>query len=307
MTDKPFKPMLAADFEDSELRYPLLGSLKLDGVRAYMKGGVVYSRTNKPIPNRFIQRTLTKHRDGNGLDGELIVGPPNAKNTMQATMSGVMRVEGEPDFNFYAFDMIDAEPLTPYYERLKHVATRVRAAQTPKGHFIRLPQKDIANLAELDAFEAQALADGYEGVMVRDPVGRYKQGRSTVKEAYLLKIKRFSDGEAEVIGVEEMMHNDNEKVLSETGHSKRSTHAAGLRPAGVLGALVVRDLATGVVFNIGSGFTAEQRKDLWSNPHDDVPEAKVIGLIVKYKSFPIGVKNAPRFGTFIGFRDRIDL
>jgi len=35
--------------------------------------------------------------------------------------------------------------------------------------------------------------------MLRHPQSPYKQGRSTPKEAYLLKVKRFSDGEAVIV------------------------------------------------------------------------------------------------------------
>ena len=40
---------------------------------------------------------------------------------------------------------------------------------------------------------------GYEGLMLRDPNGIYKFGRSSVKENILLKVKEFMDDEAEII------------------------------------------------------------------------------------------------------------
>ena len=40
-------PMLAATVKSvADLRFPLLASPKLDGVRAYVKNGVVWSRSN---------------------------------------------------------------------------------------------------------------------------------------------------------------------------------------------------------------------------------------------------------------------
>jgi hypothetical protein len=73
--------------------------------------------------------------------------------------------------------------------------------------------------------------------MLRDPNGPYKFGRSTRKEGYLLKLKRFCDSEAEVIGVVELMHNGNEAKTNALGRTERSTRKAGKTGMGVLGAL----------------------------------------------------------------------
>ena len=64
-----------------------------------------------------------------------------------------------------------------------------------------VPQVLVHNEEELRAFEEKCLAEGYEGAMVRSLEGPYKCGRSTVKEGYLLKVKRFEDGEAEILEV----------------------------------------------------------------------------------------------------------
>ena len=46
-----FKPLLASPADLSTLRFPVLASPKLDGVRAIVKDGVVLSRSLKKIPN----------------------------------------------------------------------------------------------------------------------------------------------------------------------------------------------------------------------------------------------------------------
>jgi DNA ligase-1 len=68
-----------------------------------------------------------------------------------------------------------------------------------------------------------------------------------------------------------------------------------------LGALVVRDLKTGVVFNIGTGFTAADRLEMWKN------RANLLDKIVTYEYLPIGVKDKPRHPCFKGFRIEADL
>jgi DNA ligase-1 len=141
--------------------------------------------------------------------------------------------------------------------------------------------------------------------MVRSLTAPYKYGRSTAKEGGLVKVKRFEDSEALVVGVEERMHNGNEATVDHLGHTKRSTHQANKTGRGDLGALVcILDphSAINVRFNVGSGFTDAQRAELWAI-RDQLP-----GRIVKFRHFAAaGVVEAPRFPVFIGFRHPDDL
>ena len=79
----------------------------------------------------------------------------------------------------------------------------------------------------------------------------------------LLKVKRFEDGEAGILAVEEQMHNGNEATTNELGRTQRSSHKENKVPMGTLGALVCKDVETGIQFNIGTGFTDEVRQQLW--------------------------------------------
>lgn len=287
------KPMLASPLE-GEVRFPVLASPKLDGVRCLVVDGVAMSRTLKEIPNAHVQR-LFGRRSLNGLDGELIVGPANAADAYRRTMSGVMSEDGEPDVAFHVFD-----DFTQPHERF---STRLRSASrrgaTVKG-VMCVYHEEFTDRKSLDRYEATVVALGYEGVMLRDPQAPYKFGRSTAKEGWLLKLKRFEDGEAVVIGAVEEMANNNVAQYNELGHLERSSHKAGKLGKGTLGALNVRDVKTGVEFDIGSGFTGEQRRDLWK-------DMKLIGKVVRYRFQPTGVKDKPRFPVFMGFRDARDL
>jgi DNA ligase-1 len=140
------------------------------------------------------------------------------------------------------------------------------------------------------------VADGYEGVILRAPHAPYKFGRSTVREGYLLKVKRFQDSEAQIIGYEEEMHNGNEATINALGYTERSSHAENRTGKGTLGALVVRDLVTKVEFKIGTGFTPAERLKIWALRHEHLDD------VVKYRFFPVGVKDKPRHPSFLGFR-----
>lgn len=281
------KPMLACEADLSKLKFPVLASPKLDGVRAIIRDGVVLSRSLKPIPNRHVQMMFGRH-ELEGLDGELILGDPTHPEAYRRTVSAVMSIEGDPDVDFHVFDRWDRD--YPYNE-----------VTLSYGLTIPVFSKPIHNMEELEEYEVALLDKGYEGVILRDPQSPYKFGRSTTKEGYLLKLKRFADSEAETIGFEELMHNHNEATINETGHHERSTKQDGLLPADTLGALIVRDIHSGVEFKIGTGFTAAERQKLWNL------RATLRGALVKYLYFPTGSKEKPRFPSFQGFRHRIDL
>ena len=281
------KPMLACEVDLSKLKFPVLASPKLDGVRALVRGGLVLSRSLKPIPNRHIQ-LMYGRPELEGLDGELILGDPTHPEAYRRTVSAIMSIEGEPDVDFHVFDRWDRD--YPYNE-----------VTLSYGLTIPVFYTRISTMEELEEYEVALLDKGYEGVILRDPQSPYKFGRSTAKEGYLLKLKRFADSEAEIIGFEELLHNQNEATINETGHTERSTKQDGLLPADTLGALIVRDINSGVEFKIGTGFTADERRKFWNL------RATLRGTLVKYQYFPTGSKEKPRFPSFQGFRHHIDL
>jgi DNA ligase-1 len=166
-------------------------------------------------------------------------------------------------------------------------------------------QHDVVHdVEQLLRYEEHYITLGYEGVMLRAPAGPYKYGRSTLREGYLLKLKRFEDAEAVVLGVEEEMQNTNEAVRQADGSSKRSTVKAGLVGKNVLGALIVRGFNgryKGTAFRVGSGFTASERAALWADAQG------LVGKVITYKFFNVGSDAAPRFPTFKGFRSPLDM
>jgi DNA ligase-1 len=164
-----------------------------------------------------------------------------------------------------------------------------------------LEQNLLKHEDDMLAYEAEKVAEGYEGIILRSPEAPYKFGRSTVKEGYLLKLKRFEDSEAEIIGFEEEMFNGNAAETNELGRTKRSTAQAGLVGKSSLGAFLVRDCVSGVEFSIGTGLTALQRGVFWQRRDE------YVGKLVKYKFFPVGVKVAPRHPVFLGMRDARDM
>lgn len=290
---KTFKPLLAGKFDASKQRFPVLASAKLDGVRCIIIDGVAMSRSLKPIPNAHVQKMIGKAKY-NGLDGELMVGFVGGKDVYRTTVSAVMSEDGAPNFTFWVFDT---------YLSQKGYSTRLEWVKKFDGeNCIKvLPHTMIKDMDALDKFETKQLNNGLEGVILRAPDGIYKCGRSSTNEGILLKLKRFEDSEAEIIGVEELLSNQNDATINKLGHTERSSHKANMVPLGTMGALNVRDLKSKVEFSIGTGFDAATRDEFWRG------RKCVIGKIVKYKYFAGGSKDKPRFPVFLGFRDKRDM
>jgi len=285
-----FKPMLAGEVDLKTLNYPVMVSPKLDGVRATFIDGELRTRSLKRIPNRNVQALFQFTVP---LDGELIVGDPTSKSVFRDTMKIVMaHEEAAHDVKFFVFDLVSRDK---FVDRLQE-ATRIANSSEL---FVPVPHIEVHTEAELLHLEDEALLNGYEGLMLRDPHGPYKFGRSTTREGTLLKMKRRLQSEAIIIGFEEQMHNANEATTNALGRTERSSHQANLIPTGVLGAFTVRD--GGVEFSVGTGFTYEDRTQFWRRRHE------LIGSIITYEYLPIGVKDKPRHPVFLGFRMQEDV
>ena len=291
------RPMLACTMPDIDsLVFPFYASPKLDGVRCLIVDGVAMSRSMKPIKNRYIQQVLFDIRY-DGLDGELIVGSPTADDVYRTTVSGVMSEDGQPNFTFHVFDVWSMDGAA-YSTRL----AQLRGALQDLGdnHPVRpLDHAYVRSAEELLALERRTLQAGYEGLILRRPDSLYKRGRATQKSRAMMKMKRFVDAEAEILWAEELMHNANEAKKNELGYTERSSHKANQEPMGTLGALVCRT-PEGVEFKIGTGFDAAERLHLWNNRHT------LKGKLVKYKFFPVGIKDKPRHPVYLGMRDPDD-
>lgn len=299
------KPMLAASMENSkgeqmtfsDLSYPLLASIKLDGIRCLRVNGQTLSRSFKQIPNKYVQATMSNLLDG--LDGELVTyNADGSVRTFNEIQSDIMSEDGEPNFKFEVFDYVKDSLDKAYVDRIKDLLN----LKLPDYCTLIIPEQ-INSTQELELYEENAIAQGHEGIMTRNPKGSYKCGRATFKSQDLIKIKRFVDSEAVIIGFEEKLRNENEAEVDELGHTKRSSAKAGLVPAGTLGTLLVRDVKDGREFGIGTykGLKKEDLKEIWDN------QSKYLGKIVKYQYQLVGTKDNPRIPSFQGFRDERDM
>lgn len=296
------KPILATDFDEAKVTYPVLAMPKIDGVRGlhlYGKPSLT-GRSLKPFGNKLVPLVFPNLE---GIDGELTYGDPTASDLCRTTTSVVNTHNDDRAHSLVlnAFDYI-----TPDTVHLGYLA-RYEALQqlllTNYNTNVRLiPYQVIHSLAELLAYETNCLQQGYEGVILRSPDGIYKNGRTTLREGTYLRIKRFAQEDAIVLSLVEAMENTNEPITNALGRSERSTHQANLVPKGMIGSLTCLDVKSGKQITVGPGkLTHEERTYYWQHPNE------LVGRTISYKAFPKGQMNLPRFPTFESIRIQEDL
>ena len=170
-------------------------------------------------------------------------------------------------------------------------------------------------MEELLDRESKYLDQGYEGVIVRDPNEKYKYGRCGKTHMGVWRVKRCIDAELLIEEIVEGSKNCNELETDLLGNAKRSTHKENMRPNGQVGTLrgtLIADvvdpntgkviLLEGTKIDVSPGnMTEEQCKYFF------VHQDELLNKIGKFKLFPKGVKNKPRFPQFQGLRNSNDM
>jgi len=294
-----FECMLAHDGANHEKKVTGIKLLepKLDGVRCitivnYEARTVVqYTRNGKVLENfSHISDSLLGIIDDLGrsyvLDGEVV------SNSFQELMKQVHRKDDvqASDARLMLFDIV---PLIEFQEGKSTLGQRRRTnlLKSFKPVFDRCGHVDIISQTEVNlnemvgevqfkAFNKDAIAAGFEGIMIKDPNALYECKRSTS----WLKQKPFIEVSLTVTGYEEG-----------TGRNE-----------GKLGALICEGIDDGksIVVNVGSGFSDDQRSDYWTG------KETMIGQIVEVRA-DAATKNQdseevyslrfPRFLRFRGF------
>ncbi|XP_055892732.1 uncharacterized protein LOC106077233 [Biomphalaria glabrata] len=230
-------------------------SEKLDGVRAFWNGRCFYSRLgNAFYAPAWFTKDLPKDMH---LDGELFGG----RGEFQSTVSIVKTAESPKwkDIKYHVFD--SPHMGKEVFEKRMHLIKEYFEDVQPE-HAVFVEQTKCKSKEHLEEKMTRILNLGGEGLMIRQPKSVYEACRSKT----LLKIKKFYDAEAIVIG-------------HEAGKGSNQHRCGALRCK----------MACGKEFSVGSGLTNKDR--------DHPPK---IGTIITYKFQELSKGGSPRFPTFLG-------
>jgi DNA ligase-1 len=233
-------------------------SEKYDGIRAYWNGERLLTRGGNTI---VAPAWFTADWPREALDGELWIGRGRFERLAATVRAFTPDDNAWRQVRYMVFDL-PAHP-GPFGER-KRALDRL-AVSLVSPWIVRTPHWRVPDhttlMAQLDALTAA----GGEGLMLHRDAAYYHALRSND----LLKLKRFLDAEAHVLG-----------------------HIPGKgKYAGLLGALEVRS-ADGKVFRIGSGLTDRQRAD-----------PPPLGACITYRYRGLTRHGLPRFASFVRICD----
>ena len=271
------KPMLAGsvDFDKlDELRFPLIATPKYDGFRVLISDGTPHTRTGKRIANKRLEKMLV-NSSLTDVDGEI----HSPTLTFQQLMS-ITRSEYITDFNldYVLFDSF-TDPELRFIDREKYLKANARCS--PLNYyesqllFYTAPSVQIIDLSALMDYFCEQLSIGHEGIMLRDPNGIYKEGRSTLNESYLLKMKPEHRGIATIVYVH--------PLINKHGFEKP-----------LLGSFVLQNKEWGT-FSVGTGFTQKERQVNWRI------RKQLIGRSIAFTYATTGNKDSPRFLFLVVF------
>lgn len=310
------KPMRACDAVESKIKFPVIAMPKLDGVRGCNLFGKLTGRSLKPFKNKHVTTQFSRS-DLLGMDGEFAAEHEFHPDLCRITSSAVGTIQGEPFVLWWLFDYVTIETKDwGYRERLEKLALTYEQLRLSSPIFLHLrlmPWKLCRTWAEVEEFEA-SLPETAEGVILRDPNGKHKDGYATPTEATFTRIKRFVDFEFMADEIVEGQENQNEAQTNELGQTFRSSHQENKVANGMVGAMIgpvladVKDSTGKVLFKkgervrVGAGCMSHaQRKHYFENP-DELRKQ-----ISKAKFFPKGIKDKPRFPTWQSFRNSEDM
>ena len=269
-------PMLAHKFSEhgDKLVYPCFIQPKLDGHRceACHGGGgeqsyTLWSRTRKPINSmaHIVHALDWLECGGLSFDGELYNHDYHSK--FEELTHFIRQSKPEAGCEVVQYHIYDMPlPGATFRQRLKILR---RVFTGPKQTVLHLVETHEVNDEDelMLAFE-DFLAQGYEGAIARNADGLYVNKRSYD----LLKIKKFDDGEFEVVGVEE-------------GKGKMAGHA-----------IFVCETAKHQLFRAKLKGALDDLRKYWNNPKLAVGKK----LTVQYQG--MSNDNIPRFPVALRFR-----
>ena len=294
-----FECMLAHDGANHEKKITGVKLLepKLDGVRCitvvnYTARTVVqYTRNGKVLENfSHITDSLLTHIDDLGrsyvLDGEVI------SSSFQDLMKQVHRKDDvkSSDARLMLFDIV---PLSEFQAGKSSLGQRRRSnlLKSFKPTFDKCGSIDVVAQTEVNLdemvgevqfkqFNKDAIEQGFEGIMIKDPNAPYECKRSVS----WLKQKPFIEVSLTVIGIEEG-----------TGRNE-----------GKLGALICEGEDDGkrILVNVGSGFSDDQRTDYWMGKEamvGQIVEVRADAATISQDSTDVYSLRFPRFLRFRGF------
>ena len=195
-------PMLAHDYNKrgKDIKFPCYAQRKLDGVRCLaISGKGLFSRTGKAFPHMdHIRAEINSLPKGTILDGELYSDTLTFQEIVGLVKKETLKAEDAPKMLKIYLCVYDTVQDGTNEQRNAYLTDLFKKN---KFKALRLLPTDVANnLDDIKRLHATYVADGYEGLILRNKAGLYKVGQ---RSADLQKYKEFMDDEYKIVGFKE--------------------------------------------------------------------------------------------------------
>lgn len=197
------KPMLAISYNERKIKFPCLCQPKYDGVRCTISedadGIHIISRKGKPYVIPHLALWAEEHRELLPLDGELY---NHGELTFQEIISAVKKVSPLTEkIRYVVYDrpIEGATNIQRWEQLLKDFADIKDAPAYLSGDSL------VFNLEQLKEYHDECVANGYEGIIIRNFDGVYEFG---FRSSDLIKYKEFNDAEFKIVDVVEATGRD---------------------------------------------------------------------------------------------------
>jgi ATP-dependent DNA ligase len=281
-----YLPMLARSEafkfdKEKKHHYPADIQLKLDGVRAlaFWDNGkvILISRNGKEYNVPHISKALAKVLpEDDMLDGELYCHGVSFETVIswcKRFQPDTMRIE----YRIYDYPICNGNEDEVWVVRKEYLLDFHKRCED-KDKIVLVETKTVTTHDEVRAFEADAIAQGYEGAILRQHFGKYLFGNRSRYE--LLKVKSFVDEEFEVTGYKTGTPGTKEENAIIWCCKTKEDKPFDARPRGSIA----------------------KREELFKNDPD-----QHIGKMYKVKFFEYTAEGKPRFPVGLGFRDPDDM
>lgn len=306
---RPIKcPNQQIPFTDPRIRYPMYASIKYDGFRGVVLNGHFMSPDMKPFGNLDLKKKFEPLFELAEKLGAVFDGEVWHPDITFSELSGRLRAHhGKLDgVEYHIFDVIsqsewNGPKYEPYQSRLA-LLNRLSDLLQPECRVVQQTLCLSGGVAEQRYSEL--LAAGAEGVILRSPLGLYKNNRCTHLESNMLKFKHFQTTDAIIISVQQRrkLRPDLERTTNTYGLLEKVHTQDSYVLDDAVGAFQVQ-LSDGKTtsVNLGRGFSYQDRRLLWEG------RANLVGKAVEFKWMPHGSKDLPRIGSVVRFRPDKDL
>lgn len=190
-------PMLAHDYNKrgKSIKFPCFVQRKFDGTRCIgIPNKGLFSRNRKSYPHMdHILKEINKLPPSIILDGELYSDTLTFQEIVGIVKRETLKKgddEKQLQIKFYIYDIVNDTPYAERYANLQMLFNKY------KFKHLVLVQTSICESEEnMKELHAEYVADGFEGIMLRNKLGSYTHSRSI----NLQKYKCFEDSEFEII------------------------------------------------------------------------------------------------------------